>query len=86
MVQERRDDVGGKTVLSVMAGVIMLFVGLFVNAAWTTAQQGFVIGNDAMKRVIVIEAKFDGISSDLNEIKNLLKRRMPNAGLIGNDN
>lgn len=74
---ERRDDVGMKVIVSIFISIIMLFVGLFVNTAWMTANEGKNKAYEVAERVVAIEARFSSIQSDLTEIKNLLRRRVP---------
>lgn len=77
MTQDRRDDVGGKVAISILTGVVMLLVTCFVNAAWTLANEGSRKANEAVERITSMEARFNAFQSDLVEIKELLKRRIP---------
>jgi len=78
MMQERRNDLGMKIVISVFSGIIMLLISLFVNAVWVTANEGKNKAFEIGERVTAIEAKFSSISQDLTEIKDLLRRKVPN--------
>ncbi len=74
---ERRDDVGGKVLTGVRGGLIMLLLTLFVNAAWATANEGKNKAYEIGERMTAMESKFSSFQSDLAEIKELLKRRIP---------
>ena len=78
-MQDRRNDVGSKIALSVMGSTLMIFIGLFINAAWATAHDGILKATDAQMRVIALEAQFTSVRSDLQEIKALLRRGIPNS-------
>lgn len=80
MVEERRNDVGSKVVIGMMSSVMLVFVAMFINAAWATAHEGSKSATDAQLRVAVLEAQFLSFKSDLNEIKDLLKRDVPQIG------
>lgn len=74
---ERRDDIGGKVMSGVMGGTIMLLVTVFVNAAWSTANQGLTKAQETSERVTALEARFGGFQSDLKDIKEILTRHFP---------
>lgn len=74
---ERRDDIGIKVITSIFVGIIMLLISLFVNAVWVTANEGKNKAFEIGERVTAIESKFGAIQTDLNEIKDLLRRRIP---------
>lgn len=77
MTLERRDDIGGKIMSAVMAGTIMLLITVFVNAAWSTANQGLTKATETSERVTALEARFGGFQSDLKDIKDILNRKFP---------
>ena len=77
MTTDRRDDIGGKILTGVMGGIIMLLITTVVNAAWSTASQGLSKANEVSDRVTALEARFGAFQSDLTEIKELLKRKLP---------
>lgn len=77
MTSERRDDIGGKVLVAIMSGTIMLLITVFVNAAWTTANQGLTKSNEVSERVTALEARFGGFQSDLKDIKDILNRKFP---------
>lgn len=74
---ERRDDIGGKIVISIMASIILLMFGSFLNVAWSTASDGKKKADAVEIKQISMEAKFDAFQGDLTEIKDLLKRKIP---------
>jgi hypothetical protein len=76
-MEDRRNDIGLKVVVGLMSSVILIFIGLFVNAAWATAHDGSIKASDAQMRVAVLEAQFTSFRSDLTEIKDLLRRGIP---------
>jgi len=45
---------------------------------WVTANEGKNKAFEIGERVTAIEAKFSSISQDLTEIKDLLRRKVPN--------
>ena len=59
---------------SIISGVILILLGLFINTSWTCANEGKNKAYDVEKRITVIETRFDMISSDLKEIKDLLRK------------
>lgn len=61
----------------VLVGVIMLFLGLFMQAAWSTASEGKTKAYEVGERMTAMEARFNSFQSDLSEIKNLLRRAVP---------
>lgn len=77
MTAERRDDIGGKVLVAIMSGTIMLLITVFVNAAWTTANQGLIKAQETSERVTALEARFGGFQNDLKEIKDILTRKFP---------
>ena len=79
MVEERRNDIGYKTTFTMLTSALAILLGLFVHAAWSTANEGQKIGHLHETRITRVESKFDAISNDLNEIKLLLKRNIPIA-------
>jgi len=74
---DRRDDVGYKTTVSVLASVVAILLGLFVNAAWNTAYDGNKKADALAITVQRLEARYESIQDDLTEIKGLLKRTTP---------
>lgn len=77
MVEERRNDVGSKITTSVYTGVITIILGLFINATWSTAKEGVELGNKAIVEITDVKSKYQAIHDDLIEIKDLLKRKIP---------
>ena len=77
MALDRRDDVGQKVTMGVMSSIVVLLVSLFINAAWSTANEGKNKAFEIGERMTAMESKFFSIQSDLVEIKDLLKRRIP---------
>lgn len=77
MPTERRDDIGGKVLVAIMSGTIMLLITVFVNAAWTTANQGLTKSNEVSERVTSLETGFVGFKSDIKDIKDILTRKFP---------
>jgi len=77
MGPERRDDVGGKILVGVLIAIIGFSLTSFIGAAWSTASEGKNKAWELSERVTTIEARFGSIQSDLSEIKDLLKRRIP---------
>ena len=78
MSDERRNDVGMKTTVGGLMSVCLMFIGLFVNAAWITANEGKNIAVSVQKDTEYMKARFDNMQSDMSEIKMLLKRAIPN--------
>ena len=85
---DRRNDIGSKIIIGVINGTVMLILGLFVHAAWTTANDGKNIGyevkSDLSAVKVDLSGKFELLSEalkvqkeDLNEIKFLLRREIP---------
>lgn len=74
---DRRDDIGSKVLLSTMTGILMLLVTMFINAAWSTANEGKNKAFEIGERMTSMEGKFFSIQGDLSEIKDLLKRKIP---------
>lgn len=74
---DRREDIGNKIIVGVLIGVIMLFLGLFINAAWATASEGKNKAFEIGERMTAMEGRFNSFQSDLVEIKDLLKRQIP---------
>lgn len=79
---ERRDDVGGKVILGIMSSIIVIFITSFLNIAWSTASDGKKKAEEVEIRQTSLEAKFTSFQSDLTEIKDLLRRNIPNHGSI----
>ena len=80
MSEDRRNDLGNKIIVGVFIGVISLLLSLFINAAWTTANEGKNTANEVQKDVSYLKARLDNIQGDLIEIKDLLKRKIPTGG------
>lgn len=81
---ERRNDIGTKIVLAIYSAGVTILVGLFVHAAWASAQKGEEKADKAMieisdmkERVSKLEVYFIAYSQDIGEIKQLLKRGTP---------
>lgn len=74
---ERHDDIGSKVMISVVGGITMLLITLFVNTAWSTANEGKNKAFEVSERLTSMEARFSSFQNDLAEIKDLLKRRIP---------
>lgn len=77
MTIDRRTDVGGKITVTILVSLVMLFAGMFMNAAWVTANEGKNKANDVAERMTAMEARFNSFQSDLVEIKDLLRRSIP---------
>lgn len=77
MIQERREDIGLKVVMGIFSGVVMLLLSIFINAVWITANEGRNKAFEIGERVTAIESRFGGIQDDIKEIKELLKRKVP---------
>lgn len=77
MTQDRRDDIGAKVVVGVLTSFVLLFAGMFINASWVTANEGKNKAYEIAERTTAMEANFKSFQSDLSEIKDLLKRRIP---------
>lgn len=75
---DRRSDVGSKVTISILSGVLLFLFSLFVNACWSIANEGKNKAFEIGERVTAIESKFTSIQGDLGEIKQLLRRRIPN--------
>ena len=82
MTDDRRNDLGMKVMISVFTSTLAIVLGLFTQATWTVANDGRNIGNEVRAELqgvkADVEAKYQYISSDLAEIKYLLKRTVPN--------
>lgn len=74
---ERREDVGGKVAMSIMAGLLLFALTSFIGVAWTTANEGKNKAFEIGERMTSMESKFTYIQGDLSEIKDLLKRKVP---------
>jgi len=86
MTQERRNDVGHKVTITVLSSVLALVLSLFVHAVWGSSTEARKIGERNTKEIsdmrieqAYIRACFDAVRSDIEEIKTLLKRRIPNG-------
>lgn len=77
MTADRRNDVGGKVTITVLTGIVMLLLALFVNAAWSTASEGKSKAFEVSAQVTALTARFDSFQADLTEIKDLLRRGVP---------
>lgn len=75
---ERRDDVGNKVAVTVLAGLLVFCFTSFVTAAWWTANEGKNKAFEVSERMTSMEARFSSFQGDLQEIKDLLRRRIPN--------
>ena len=78
MSEDRRNDLGGKIIAGALVGIIGLFIALFVNSSWITANEGKNIGIVNTKEISTLQAQFISIQADLTEIKELLRRKVPN--------
>ena len=76
---ERREDVGSKVIVGTLSSILLLLVTLFINSAWSLANEGKNKAFEVSERVTAIESKFLAIQLDLNEIKGLLRRGIPNG-------
>ena len=79
MTEDRRNDIGNKVIISVLAGVILLLITFFVNSTWVTANEGKNTANEVKTDVVYLKARFDNFYEDFSEIKELLKRKIPNG-------
>ena len=79
MTADRRDDLGGKVIVGVLIAVIGASSVSFIGAAWSVAYDGKKKADEVSDRVTAMEARFSGFQSDLTEIKDLLKRGVPNG-------
>lgn len=81
MTEDRRNDIGYKTTITVFGSALAIILGLFVNAAWTTANEGKNIGYEVKADLGSTRAdflaKYEAIKDDLQEIKLILKRTTP---------
>lgn len=76
MEKERRDDLGQKILLGLIVGGFGTIVGFFTNIVWLEAHEGVVKGNQALIATAQLTERYEHISSDLKEIKDLLRRRV----------
>lgn len=78
MTQDRRDDLGGKIIVGILSSFVLLFAGMFINASWITANEGKNKAYEVAERTTAMESNFKSLQSDLSEIKDLLRRKIPN--------
>ena len=84
---DRRNDIGTKIILAIYSSVVAILLGLFVHAAWSSAEQGNIKAETAIaqqslinERIAKLEVYYISYGDDLREIKNLLKRQAPQEG------
>lgn len=80
MMVDRRNDVGMKLIVGMMSSVILLFVGFFINSTSSIANEARTHIIQVDLRVKALEENYTNIKSDLVEIKDLLRRKIPTAG------
>jgi hypothetical protein len=49
----------------------------FINSSWVTANEGKNKAYEVSERLTLMEGKFNSFQSDLAEIKDLLRRKIP---------
>ena len=74
MTQDRRNDLGSK----VFIGVVAVILSLLIHHLVTVAYDGTKIGHDNKNEIVQLKTQFASIDSDLKEIKLLLRRGVPN--------
>lgn len=79
---ERRNDIGLKQLFGIFGSVIVVLLGLFVHAAWSTAAEGsrkadMAISKTAENQVHIatIEECLRNMNDNVSEIKDILKTR-----------
>ncbi len=77
MDKDSKNPSGYKTLLGVSVSMMLIIFSLFVHAMWNSSDE--VRGTAVQNRVDLAEMKahYRMIRDDLNEIKTLLKRRIP---------
>lgn len=68
---ERRDDLGVKIIYGVVAFILSLFLGF----CWSQANAGLLKATLVSERVVRIETCFEAMTSDISEIKEILKQK-----------
>lgn len=77
--EQRRNDIGYKQTIVIFGAVVSILLGLFANAAWSQANLGNEKASALESRVAVLETYYKSFSNDFQEIKDILKRRIPNG-------
>jgi hypothetical protein len=78
MVEERRNDIGYKTTITVFAGVVAVLIGLFIHAAWSTASVGYDKAARNEVKIASIEQSIINIGENIKDIKDILKKNLKN--------
>ena len=77
MVDERRQDIGYKVTITVLVGVVSVILSLFINSTFSMANDGRNLGIENSKNITHLQASLIAMHDDLTEIKELLKRKVP---------
>ena len=76
MTTDRRNDMGQKILIGLILGGFGTIVGFFINSMSEASMAGIKIGHDNSIKIAYLESSMSSISSDLGEIKILLRRRV----------
>ena len=71
---DRRNDVGTKTTVAILTGLVGVFTALFIHATWAQSSKSVALSEKNSIDIAVIQARYSSIQSDLEEIKSILKR------------
>jgi cytochrome bd-type quinol oxidase subunit 1 len=73
MTDDRRNDIGSKS----MYAIVVVILTLFIHVAWATANSGKDLAHKNEVKIATMEAFIETTKDDIGEIKLLLKRRLP---------
>ena len=76
-MDERRNDIGYKSTITILIGVTSIILSLFVSSTFSVANEGKNMSIENAKKITNLEANLIYMHDDLVEIKELLKRRIP---------
>lgn len=68
---------GTKMFVIVVSGVLLFCLTSFIGVAWYTANEGKNKAFEIGERMTAMEARFGSFQGDLQEIKDLLRRKVP---------